>query len=98
MKTKLKPGFKWREGDQVPTRTVSLWEIMSDPKFAQGVADVRAKRPFPADLDEWGGHDAWCYERGRQWATAAPRKLRLKSEDGFITEAAMNWYRRAEIL
>jgi hypothetical protein len=50
---------------------------MSDPKFALGVADVRANRGYPADYDTWKD-DCWAYERGRQWAQIAPRSLPLK--------------------
>jgi hypothetical protein len=43
MKTKLKSGYTLHEGAQLPTRPVTVVEIMSDPRFAQGVADVRAQ-------------------------------------------------------
>jgi hypothetical protein len=69
--------YRLRDGDQIPTRLVTRQEIMSDPKFALGVADARARRGYPADYDAWED-DRWAYERGRQWAQIAPRSLPLK--------------------
>ncbi len=91
--------YKLREGDdQVPTRPVSLEWIIGHPKFAQGVADVRGGRGYPAAFDAWQNtDDAWNYERGRQWATLAPRHVRLKF-NGKITAAAVRWYCAAKIL
>ena len=52
----------------------SIERIMSSPKFALGVADVRAGRSFPANYDKWGkGDDVRGYERGRMWARLTPR-------------------------
>jgi hypothetical protein len=77
---------------QVPTEFTTVAEIMSQPKFALGVADVRAGRGYPADFDVWGHtDDAWCYERGRQWATVAPRNIPLRV-NGKITDRAMFYY------
>ncbi len=87
-----------RDGDQLPTHTVPLVVVMKDPKFQQGVEDVRAGRGYPTDYDCWGhDNDRWNYSRGRQWATAAPRHVRLKV-NGEITIEALAWYRAAEIL
>lgn len=94
----MKRGYKLRDGDQLPTRVVTLEQIMSDPKFAQGVADVRAGRGYPADYDLWKEtNDRWAYSRGRQWATATPRSVALKV-NGKISTQAVSWYFRAEIL
>jgi hypothetical protein len=91
-KMKLKPGYRLRDGDQVPTRLTTIEAIMSNPRFAQGVADVRAGRSYPIDYDLWGHtNDAWCYERGRQWAALAPRNAPLKV-NGKITQRAMDLY------
>jgi hypothetical protein len=90
----LKPGYCWRKGDQVPTKHVTIIEIMSDPEFQQGVDDVRAGRDFPADYDAWKGrkgHHSWSYERGRQWAMIAPRSVVLKV-NGRVTQRAQRWY------
>jgi len=36
------PGYRLREGAQIPTRPVTALEIMSAPEFALGIADTRA--------------------------------------------------------
>ena len=96
--TPLKRSYRLRDGDQIPTRPVSIAEIMSDPKFAQGAEDVRHGRGYLADYDTWEDtNDRWAYERGRQWATVAPRHVVLKA-NGKITTAAWRWYAREEIL
>ncbi len=41
-----------RHEQQVPTLGASIERIMSSPKFALGVADVRAGRSFPANYDK----------------------------------------------
>jgi len=46
---------------------------MRSPAFARGAADVREGRPPRFDLDRWG------YERGRQWATAAPPTMPIRT-------------------
>jgi hypothetical protein len=79
MRERLKRGYRLRDGAQVPTRPTTIDEIMSSPKFALGVADVRAGRGIRPDYDLWGhDNDRWNYERGRQWATLAPRDVPLK--------------------
>jgi hypothetical protein len=83
---------------QVPTRPATIREIMERPEFALGVADARADRGYPVDYDSWAHtNDAWSYERGRQWATIAPRSVPLRT-NGTITAAAVRWYGRADIL
>jgi arylsulfatase A-like enzyme len=78
--------------EQAPTRITTIDEIMSDPAFELGVADVRAGRGFRPDYDLWPhGNHQWSYERGRQWATVTPRNIRLK-RNGKVTEAAEYWY------
>jgi hypothetical protein len=61
--------MKW----QLPERLVSLSSIMRSAVFRRGVAEVRAGRP-PRFDDE----DSWEYERGRQWAIAAPTTMQVK--------------------
>jgi hypothetical protein len=96
--TPLKRGYRLRDGDQVPTVPATIREIMADPAFGRGVADVRAGRGYPRDFDAWGHtNSAWSYERGRQWATIAPRSVPLRT-NGSITAAAVRWYGRADIL
>ena len=71
--------YRLRPGAQIPTRRTTLREIMSDPKFALGVADARAGRGYPPTYDTWADtNDRWTYERGRQWAQIAPHGLPLK--------------------
>ena len=68
-----------RDDQQVPTVSVTMQQIMRDPKFALGVNDARAGRGYPADYERWKHtNDQWSYERGRQWGRLAPRSLSLK--------------------
>jgi hypothetical protein len=59
---------------QVWTQPTTIAKIMRSPAFARGVAEVRAGRPpqFDAENDP-----LWAYERGRQWAVAAPPTMPL---------------------
>ena len=92
LKEKTKRGYRLHDEAQVPTCPVTILEIMSDPYFALGVADVRARRGFRADYDTWGHtNDRWAYDRGRLWATLAPRTLLLKRR-GEITDEAVDLY------
>jgi hypothetical protein len=84
--------YRLRPGDQVPTRPVTIHEIMSSWAFALGAADARAGRGYRADYDSWSDtNDRWNYERGRQWAARAPRTVALK-RNGKITDEAVRWY------
>ena len=83
--------------DQVPEVPSSIREIMSDPTFELGVADVRAGRSRRPAYDLWPEiNDQWAYERGRMWALLTPRDVQLK-RDGKITNEAISWYARHEI-
>ena len=75
---------------QVETEPVSLRSIMGSADFARGVADVRAGRPPRFDLDSWD------YERGRQWAIAAPTTMPVKVGRR-INPKAILIYARSEI-
>jgi hypothetical protein len=70
--------YRLRDGDQVPTVPVTMVEIMRRPTFALGVADVRGGRGYHLDYDRWDTNAQWSYERGRHWATLAPRHVPLK--------------------
>jgi hypothetical protein len=84
--------YRLRESDQIPTRSVTRQEIMSDSKFALGVADVRANRGYPIDYDTWEDtNDRWAYERGRQWAQIAPRSLPLKIHGKLNPQALLRY-------
>jgi hypothetical protein len=86
------------ERQQIPTAMVSVEEIMASPRFARGVVDARAGRPFPADYDTWSRDDkSWSYERGRAWAVSVPRNVLLKRE-GKITDEAIRWFIKMDIL
>jgi hypothetical protein len=59
---------------QVATRSVCITTIMRSKAFQCGVDDVRRGR-LPR-FDEWSDINwQWNYERGRQWATAAPCRM-----------------------
>jgi hypothetical protein len=79
--------------DQVPTRPTTARRIMSAPTFALGVADARAGRGIHRDYDRWDTNGQWNYERGRAWATLAPRHVVLR-QGGEISAEALAWYGR----
>lgn len=54
----MKPGYRLFQGDQIPTRPVTIQEIVAMPTFALGVADVRARR---------GVHQEKLRSMGHQW-------------------------------
>jgi hypothetical protein len=77
---------------QVPTRPVTVREIMSSPAFALGVADVRAGLGHRTEYESWSDvNKQWNYERGRQWAQQAPRTIAFK-RNGKITDEAVRRY------
>jgi hypothetical protein len=88
--------FRLRPGDQIPTRSVTIEEIMGQPQFVLGVSDARAGRRYRADYDLWTTNGQWNYERGRQWAMLAPRNVPLKL-NGRVNVAALKYY-RSEII
>jgi hypothetical protein len=61
--------------EQAQTFPITVTAIMRSRDFAAGVADVRAGRAprFDAVFA-----DSWNYERGRQWAVAAPKTMPVK--------------------
>jgi len=91
-----KRGCRQREGDQIPTRSTTVIEIMSGPSFALGVADARAGRRYHRDYDLWNTNTQWIYERGRMWAALAPRDVPLK-HNGRLSPAAVRLYNAAII-
>ena len=83
----------WKDDrDQVPTRPVSAHWILSQPTFALGAADARARRGTHPDYDLWDTDGQWNYERGRAWATLTPRHIQLRRA-GKITSEALAWFR-----
>jgi hypothetical protein len=96
MMTKRKRTYELRKGDQIPTYQATIQEIMSEPSFALGVADVRAGRNFRPAYTAWSTDMQWDYERGRQWARLAPASVVLK-RNGRITREAVAWYMTADI-
>ena len=76
---------------QVSTSWTSAEAIMRTREFALGVIDRRAGRPHRSDYATWGVNEQWNYERGRQWATRAPRALPFK-RNGEITAEAKRWF------
>jgi len=79
------------DGEQVPTRPVSVLSIMSQPTFALGAADARAGRGAHRDYDLWDTNGQWSYERGRAWATLTPPCVQLRRA-GKITFEALAWF------
>jgi hypothetical protein len=80
-----------RDGDQIPTVPVTILEIMRQPTFVLGVADVRNGRGYHDDYDRWDTNGQWGYERGRHWATLTPRHVPLKL-NGKINPKAAFYY------
>jgi len=66
---------------------------MNTAQFTCGVIDRRAGRPYRSDYATWSVNEQWNYERGRAWATLAPRSVALK-RDGKLTAEAMHWFTR----
>jgi hypothetical protein len=70
--------------DQVETEQIGASYFIESRDFARGVEDVRAGRPPRFDAYAWdqGGAPAtdrqWAYEKGRQFATIAPRTMPLR--------------------
>jgi hypothetical protein len=93
---KLKRGIIDRKVEQEPTQPTSIHWIMSQPTFTLGAADARAGRRYHADYDLWNINGQWNYERGRQWASLAPRNVPLK-RNGRVTREALKYF-KAEII
>jgi hypothetical protein len=64
-----------RENEQVPTVPCRTTEIMRNPYFARGLADIRAGHPFADLIEDPDG--AWDYERGRLFGAIAPASMPL---------------------
>jgi hypothetical protein len=77
--------------DQVPTHPTTIPEIMSNRYFEYGVNDKRAGRGFRLAYETWKPNDQWLYERGRAWATWAPRSLKLKRPNGELNPKAISF-------
>lgn len=80
--------------EQEPTEPVSVEAIMRRRAFAAGVSDARAGLAFRSDYERWETNDQWNYERGRAWATLAPRDVALK-RNGKLNPLAVCWFVRA---
>jgi hypothetical protein len=76
-----------------PTVPATIEWIMSQPEFALGVSDARAGRPQHRKYEQWDTDGQWNYERGRAWATLAPRNMALKHA-GKVTAQAIAWFGR----
>lgn len=61
------------ELQQVKTRPVTTFWIMSQPPFARGLKEVRSGKP----LDWRACSSDWSYERGRAFGCIAPVDLPL---------------------
>jgi len=53
---------------------ITTEEIMREPAFLRGVADLRSGRSPRFDTETEGG---WLYEWGRQFAVVAPRNMQI---------------------
>jgi hypothetical protein len=82
--------------DQVKSHQTTFAAILLSAAFLRGVDDFRKGAEFDSLNDDWG--QAWNYERGRQWAAAAPRDFPLLLRGGRLNPNAVTIYRKAEIL
>jgi len=57
-----------RDREQIETVPTTAQRVMSHPRFAQGVADVRSGKGFPADYDTWA-------ERDQTWSLLFGHKM-----------------------
>ena len=87
-----------RPREQVSTQEASIEWIMSSPYFECGVNDKRAKRGFRSAYTDWKIDDQWNYERGRAWASMAPRSLALKLPNGKLNPRAVALGRKVELI
>jgi hypothetical protein len=83
-----------RPTEQVPTEPASVEWIMSDRHFEYGVNDKRAGRGYRAGFETWDLDPQWNYERGRAWATLAPRTVKLRLPSGELNPEAVRWFER----
>jgi hypothetical protein len=77
--------------EQIPTSPVTWQWIASRVEFGLGVLDQRAGRGYRTAYQTWGTNAAWAYERGRAWATAAPRSVPLRLPDGRLNLEVQRW-------
>ena len=73
--------------EQVRTYPTSVESIMESSAFALGVRDVRNGTP-PRVFPGWDIDWQWNYERGRAWATVAPRTMPVRIR-GKLNRAAL---------
>jgi hypothetical protein len=83
---------KIRTPQQIRTYPTTWREIMLSDAFAEGVNDVRAGRPPRFDQ-----MDSWSYERGRQWAVAAPPTMPVTLGRKKLNPEAIAVFRRSNI-
>ena len=83
--------------DQVATVPVTVEQVMRDPAFALGAADVRAGLPFRRQYDRWDTNAQWNYERG-PCLGAGGRDTSIRGRDGKLSSAAVCWFRWGMIL
>jgi hypothetical protein len=61
----------------LPTVSILVEEALVHPAFRRGVAEARAGLPPRFDEEARDRENCWLYERGRQFAAAAPRDLKI---------------------
>jgi hypothetical protein len=61
----------------LPTVPILVEEILVHPAFRRGVAEARAALPPRFDEEAKDPKGCWFYEKGRQFAAAAPRDLQI---------------------
>jgi hypothetical protein len=95
MKTRCTGPVGW-EG-QVPTVPVTTAAIIRTEAFQAGVEDARRGFGFHPRYDQADTNWKWNYERGRQWARAAPDYLEPVNRAGKPTREAIRIFEQGEI-
>jgi hypothetical protein len=90
--------MKKRKCEQIRTRGISIQAIMKTEAFRRGVLDQRAGRKPRFDEEANGPSGGWFYERGRQFATIAPRDLQVILERRLNPAAVLFYEEHDEIL
>lgn len=63
-----------RDLEQIPTKRISLLDVVRHECFADGYIEVQKGLPLDPDYDGKRG-DAWFYERGRQTGIVLRRMM-----------------------
>jgi hypothetical protein len=66
-----------RSAQNLPTVSILIEEVLVNPAFRRGVVEARAGLPPRFDEEAKDPKNCWYYEKGRQFAAAAPHNLEV---------------------